>query len=132
VFSRFRAALLAVLMVVAIGGLPGLVPRANAEPRSVTVATYDQEPFVITEGNVKYGFTIDILEEIAKRTGWRYSYIDGGNVPGMLEAVQAGRADFAAADISITAERERIFDFSQPIISAGLQIIVPAASTLPS
>ncbi len=128
-FSRFRAALLAVLMVATIGGLPGLVPRAQAEPRSVTVATYDQEPFVITEGNVKYGFTIDILEEIAKRTGWRYTYIDGGNVPGLMKAVQEGRADFAATDISITAERERIFNFSQPIISAGLQIIVPAAST---
>ena len=56
-FSRIRAALLAVLMVVAIGGLPGLVPHAQAEPRSVTVATYDQVPFVITEGTVKYGFT---------------------------------------------------------------------------
>ena len=128
-FSRLRAALLVVLMVAGLSGLPGLLPHARADPRSVTVAVYDQEPFVITEGAVRYGFTIDILEEIAKRTGWRYTYIDGGNVPGLMQAVREGRADFAATDISITAEREKMFNFSQPIISAGLQIIVPAAST---
>jgi polar amino acid transport system substrate-binding protein len=36
------------------------------------------------------------------------------------------RADVGAAAISITAERERSFDFSQPILNAGLQILVPA------
>ncbi|MCW1958993.1 MAG: transporter substrate-binding domain-containing protein [Mycobacterium sp.] len=131
--SRLHAALFVILIVAAIAGLPGLIPslapEAHAEPRSVTVATYDQEPFVITEGDVKYGFTIDILEEIAKRAGWTYTYIDGGNIPGLMKAVQEGRADFAATDISITAEREKMFNFSQPIISAGLQIIVPSAST---
>ncbi|MFM9034406.1 MAG: transporter substrate-binding domain-containing protein [Mycobacterium sp.] len=127
--SRLRAVAVAVLLVAAIAGLPGLVPRAGAESRAVTVATYNLEPFVITEGTVKYGFTIDLLDEIAKRTGWRYTYLDGGNVAGLLAAVREGRADLAACNISITAEREKIFDFTQPIIAAGLQIVVPAAST---
>ena len=125
---RIRAAIVAVLLVAAIGGLPGLIPGAHAAERSVTVATYDVEPFVITEGNVKYGFTIDLLDEIAKRAGWRYTYVDSGNVPGLLRAVQEGRVDLGASNISITAERERTFDFSQPIIAAGLQTIVPASS----
>ena len=125
---RIRAAIVAVLLVAAIGGLPGLVPGAHAAERAVTVATYDVEPFVITEGNVKYGFTIDLLDEIAKRAGWRYTYVDSGNVPGLLRAVQEGRVDLGASNISITAERERTFDFSQPIIAAGLQTIVPASS----
>jgi polar amino acid transport system substrate-binding protein len=128
VVLRIRAAIVAVLLVAAIGGLPGLVPGAHAAERAVTVATYDVEPFVITEGNVKYGFTIDLLDEIAKRAGWRYTYVDSGNVPGLLRAVQEGRADLGASNISITAERERTFDFSQPIIAAGLQTIVPASS----
>jgi polar amino acid transport system substrate-binding protein len=129
VVPRIRAAIVAILLVAAIGGLPGLVPAAQAAERAVTVATYDVEPFVITEGNVKYGFTIDLLDEIAKRTGWRYTYVDSGNVPGLLSAVAEGRADLGASNISITAERERNFDFSQPIIAAGLQMIVPASST---
>ena len=129
VLSRVRATVVAILLVVAIGALPGLVPEAHAAERDVTVATYDIEPFVITEGTVKYGFTIDLLDEIAKRTGWRYTYIDSGNVAGVLAAVKEGRADFGAGNISITADRERDFDFTQPIIAAGLQMVVPASST---
>ncbi len=128
-FSRLRAALITVLLVAMIGGLPAMVPRAHAEPRAVTVATYDVEPFVITQGNVKYGFTIDVLDEIAKRTDWTYTYLDGGTVPGLLQAVAEGRADLAASNISITSDREKRFNFSQPIIAAGLQIIVPAKTT---
>ena len=126
---RIRAAIVAILLVVAIGGLPGVVPAAHAAERDVTVATYDVEPFVISEGAVKYGFTVDLLDEIAKRAGWRYTYVDSGNVPGLLRAVEEGRADFGASNISITAEREATFDFSQPMIAAGLQMIVPASST---
>ena len=128
-FSRLRAVLLAVLMVAMIGGLPGLVGNAHAEPRAVTVATYDLEPFVITEGNVKYGFTIDLLNEIAKRTGWTYTYLDSGSVKGILEAVADGKSDLGACNISITADREKRFNFTQPIIAAGLQIVVPASAT---
>ncbi len=127
--SRLRAVLVAVVLVAMIGGLPGWVPRAQAEPRTVTVATYDVEPFVITEGNVKYGFTIDLLEEIAKRTGWTYNYLEGSTVQGLLQAVADGKADLAASNISITADREKRFNFTQPIIAAGLQIIVPASAT---
>ncbi len=117
------------LLVAAIGALPATVTPAHAAPRDVTVATYDLEPFVITENGVKYGFTIDLLDEIAKRTGWRYTYVDAGSVAGMLQAVSDGRTDLAACNISITADREKRFDFTQPIIAAGLQIIVPASST---
>ena len=60
---------------------------------------------------------------------WYFTYIDGGDVQGIMRAVAEGRADMAACNISITAERTTRFDFSQPIIAAGLQIIVPADST---
>ena len=121
--------LAAVFLVATLGALPGLNPIAHAAPRTVTVATYDLDPFVITQGNVKYGFTIDLLDEIAKRTGWKYSYIDGGSIKGLLEAVADGRADLAACNISITAERAKRFNFTQPIIAAGLQIVVPVDAT---
>ncbi len=118
-----------IFLVATLGALPGVSPAAHAEARTVTVATYDLEPFVITEGNVKYGFTIDLLNEIGKRTGWTYTYLDGGSVQGLLQAVADGKADLAACNISITAEREKRFNFTQPIIAAGLQIIIPADAT---
>ena len=39
------------------------------------------------------------------------------------------KADAAAAALSITAERAALFDFSQPTLSGGLQIMVPAGGT---
>lgn len=128
--SRTRAVLVVALLVATIGGFPGLMPTARAEPRTITVAVYDEPPFVITRDHIKTGFTIDLLEEIAKRTGWHFNYVETGatNSKGLLAAVAAGRADAAATSITITAERRRSFDFSQPTLDSGTQIAVSAAS----
>ena len=129
--TRLRALAVVVLLVGLLGGWPGAGAPAGAAPtpRPVRVATHDVEPFVITHDNVRTGFTIDILEEIAKHEGWSIDYVDTDNVAGQLKALADGRADAAAAAISITADRARDFDFSQPILAGGLQIMVPAVST---
>ena len=116
------------LLVALIAGLPGLAGAAPPPPRVVTVSTYDIEPFVMTEDGVKSGFTIDLLNAIAKRTGWTYNYVDGKTVKGILDDATTKRADAAAAAISITADRADVVDFSQPILNAGLQIVVPAGA----
>ena len=93
------------------------------------VATHDIEPFVMSHDNLKSGFTIDILDQIAKHEGWTFEYVDVANVSEQLKAVADSKADAAAAALSITAERAALFDFSQPTLSGGLQIMVPAGST---
>ncbi|MCB0940218.1 MAG: transporter substrate-binding domain-containing protein [Mycolicibacterium sp.] len=128
--ARMRAVVVVLLIVAAVGGLPGVAPSANAEPRNVTVAVYDLTPFVMTRAHTRAGFTVDLLDQIAKRNGWSLTYVDGGgSVRGLLDAVSKGRVDLAATNISITADREKYLDFSQPILTAGLQIVVPAGTT---
>ena len=126
--ARLRSIIVAVVLVVAIAGLPGLLPRADAA-RSVTVATRELTPFVMTEGNVRTGFTIDLLNDIAKHTGWTYTFVDSPNVQSLLNTVAAGRADMGASAVSITGDRAKMFDFSQPILNGGLQIIAPVGNT---
>ena len=126
---RLPATLAVLLIVAAIGVLPAFTPRADAAPRQVTVATRDLTPFVMNQGSVRTGFTIDLLNEIAKHTEWRYTYVDFDNVQGLLGAVADGRADMGAAAVSITADRAEQFDFSQPMLNAGLQIIAPVGNT---
>ena len=128
--TRLRALVGVALLVALIGGMPGMASKASAQPtpRVVTVATYDIEPFVMTEGGIKTGFTVDLLDAIAKRTGWTYNYVDGRNTKGILEEISKRRADAAAAAISITSARSEVLDFSQPILNAGLQIAVPDAA----
>lgn len=130
--SRFRALTLVMWLVACIAGLPGITPSAAAQEAEVSVAVRNIEPFVMTAGDQKTGFTIDILQEIAKRAGWTVSYVDTPSVAEQLKAVTEGRADAAAAAISITSERAQKFDFSQPIMSGGSQIMVPLSASQPS
>jgi len=130
--ARLRAAVVVVWLVAVIGVLPAFAPSASADQRTVTVATRNLAPFVITNGDTKSGFTIDVLEGIAKRVGWKLNYLDFPTVSEQLKAVAEGRADAAAAAVSITSARTQQFDFSQPILDGGLQILVPITAREPS
>lgn len=124
--SRRWHALLIVAFVLALcGGAPALAPTAAAEGRTATVAVYPMSPFVIENQGQWTGFTIELWEQIAQRLNWKTNYVTVSDVKGQLQAVADGTADIAAGGISITAEREQRVDFSQPILDAGLQIMVP-------
>ena len=74
------------------------------------------------------GFTIDLWDEISKRQAWNTVYTEVPEVGDQLQAVADGHADVGAVAISITSQREKAFDFSQPFLNAGLQILVPDIS----
>lgn len=126
--SRLRA----IFVVLVLFGICGVLPSAAAAPREVTVVTHDLAPFVITKDGIKSGFSVDIWEEIAKRQQWTTRYIDVDDVKEQLAAVSDGQASVAMGAVSITAERSKQFDFSQPTLNAGLQIMVPAGGNSPS
>lgn len=127
--SRLRTLVVVVLLLAGIAALPALATTAGADPQTVTLATDDLPPFVTTHDGVKSGFTIELWEEIAKREGWSTKYLDAGAATQQLDAVRTGAADAAASAISVTANRVENFDFSQPILNAGLQILTHSGST---
>ncbi|KWX68650.1 ABC transporter substrate-binding protein [Mycobacterium sp. NAZ190054] len=108
-------------------------PDSGAVPDTVTVAVHTLEPFVMETANGGLtGFSVDLWNEIANRQGWQTEFVDTGNVAGQLAAVADGSADVAVGGISLTADREQHFDFSQPTLDGGLQIIVPVHDTRPA
>jgi polar amino acid transport system substrate-binding protein len=128
-----------VFVALLLGVAPAAVPQAGAEPaaepdpRSVTVAVHTLDPFVMrTSAGELTGFSIDLWNEVVQRLDWTNDYIETGNVRGQLNTVAEGRADVAVGAISLTADREQLFDFTQPTLDAGLQIIVPVHDTRPS
>jgi polar amino acid transport system substrate-binding protein len=90
------------------------------------VVTRVLPPFVLKEGDRHGGFSIELWEAIAREANLGTSWLEAGNVADILAAVQAGRGEAAIAAISITAQREERFDFSQPMFESGLQILVRA------
>ena len=117
------------LLLLMFASLPVLATPAAADQSTLTVDTLDVTPFVISENDLKSGFSIDVLNEVATRRGWTITYGTNGSVSEILTNVTEGRADIALGAIEITSERARDLDFSQPLYSGGLQILVPAGTS---
>jgi polar amino acid transport system substrate-binding protein len=103
-------------------------PRPVAKGETLRVATRLVPPFAMQDGGRLQGFSIDLWDAIGDQLGIKSQYTPYPTVKGLLSAVQAGKADLGIAAISITSERERVLDFSQPMYDSGLQIMVRAQS----
>jgi len=81
-------------------------------------------PYEYTEdGSTVVGVDVDIANEIAKAMG-KELRIENMSFDGALLAVQQGKADFAAAGISITEERAEVMDFSIEYTTSKQVIVV--------
>lgn len=92
--------------------------------RTLTVSTRVVPPFVMRDGKEYSGFSIDLWNAIAQRLGANTEYVEDKTVKDILARVQKKQANVGIAAISITSEREKVLDFSQPMFDAGLQIMV--------
>ena len=99
---------------------------APSEPGSLRVVTGPIPPFVIVKDGVLTGFSIDLWNALARRLDVKFSLAELGprSHVEQLQAVQRGDADVAVSAIAMTADRERLVDFSMPYFDSGLQIIV--------
>ncbi len=99
---------------------------AISQESNLSVSTVERQPFIFYSDNGEVsGFSADLWNEIAKRNGWQYSWQKVDSFPAMIDAVTLGQSDVAVSNISITADREKILDFSHSIYDSGMQIVVP-------
>ncbi|WP_082029815.1 transporter substrate-binding domain-containing protein [Ruegeria sp. ANG-S4] len=98
----------------------------QSQAQTLTVTTVTRPPFSYVEDGAQTGFSMDLLAALAESLDWDYEINRVDSFGDMLDAVQQGDADLAIANISITASRETMMDFSQPIFEAGLQIMIPS------
>ncbi|HEY3304132.1 MAG TPA: transporter substrate-binding domain-containing protein [Candidatus Binatia bacterium] len=104
--------------------LPPLPVPAQAPARPLRVATRVVPPFVFEDKGKLAGFSIDLWQNISEEIKARSELAEHPTVVDLLAAVKSGKSDLGIAAISITAERSREFDFSQPMFDSGLQILV--------
>ena len=107
--------------------LPG-PSRAQAPAKPLRVATRVIPPFVFEENGKLAGFSIDLWQGISEQMKVGSEMVVSPTVTDLLAAVKSGKGDLGIAAISITAERSKEFDFSQPMFDSGLQILVRAQS----
>jgi len=86
----------------------------------------------MVENGAETGFILDLWAALMADMGRSCSIERTAQFGEMLALVESGAADAAIANISITAAREQLFDFSQPIFESGLQIMVHGDAASPS
>jgi polar amino acid transport system substrate-binding protein len=92
--------------------------------QTIRVSTRAIPPFVLTANGKLGGFSIELWEAITLQMNAVSKFTEYPSVAQLLSSVESGKADVGVAAISITAERQKKFDFSLPMFASGLQIMV--------
>lgn len=101
-----------------------LVLAVQAHAETVRVVTRELEPFSFSQDGRHVGFAMELWEQVAAELGLESEITVTGTAKEIISAVENRSADVGVGALSITAERERVIDFSQPFYAAGLQILV--------
>jgi polar amino acid transport system substrate-binding protein len=100
---------------------------AQDQPPDVRAVTLVAPPFVMKRGDELTGFCIDLWNEIAARLKIKTTYQVAPTVPALLEVMQAKGAEVLVAPLFYSSERDEKYDFSYPILEAGMQVLVRGA-----
>jgi len=111
----FRSAFFSVLFVVSA------LTIATAE--QTRVVTRDIEPFSFEKDGRRVGFAIELWDNVARELKLEFTTASVDSAKEMVAAVETRQADIAVGALSITADREKMIDFSQPFYESGLQIL---------
>ena len=80
-------------------------------------------PFEYEENGEYHGIDIELFTAIAENQGFEFEF-DAMDFGGIIPAMEAGQLDVAIAGMSITDERKKVVDFSEPYFDAGLILVV--------
>ncbi len=100
---------------------PEDVDRSNGTLVMATNAYFP--PYEYYEGDKVTGIDADIAQAICDKLGYELQ-IDDMNFDSIIAAVQAGKADFGAAGMTVTEERLKNIDFTDSYATAKQVIIV--------
>ena len=132
--DRFRYAalaavvLLGLLVMAACGGGGGGEGGGGAEAEDVKVASdIAYPPFEYEKNGEPVGFDIDLMNEIAKRANLNVEY-QNVTFDGIIGGLSSNLYDASISAMTITKEREKRIDFSDPYFNADQSLLVPSDS----
>jgi polar amino acid transport system substrate-binding protein len=116
---------LAAAPAIAQGELPPS-PKSLFPARELIVGTKEAPPFAMKDQDGAWtGIAIDLWREVAQKLGLEFRLVEEPTIQSLIDATSRGDYDLSVAAITISAERERRVDFSQPYYGTGLGIAVP-------
>lgn len=123
---KYRKILTSLIVIISIFFMTGCTKNEN-ELVLVTEAGF--APYEYYEDGEIVGVDIDIAKEIAKELG-KELVIKDVSFDFVINEVKSGKADFAAAGISITPERAEEVDFTMEYTTSNQVVVVKKDSSI--
>jgi polar amino acid transport system substrate-binding protein len=127
--KAYRFAMASFVALILIFAPVALSPALAADKaKTITVATdATWPPMEMVDANKKIvGFDIDFLKAVAKEAGFKVVFKNTA-WDGIFAGIEAGKYDAIISSVTITDERKKTMDFSDPYINAGQVLVVPKA-----
>ena len=118
-----RAVLYFILFVILIT-MGQSLGAAQTEP-TLRVGISPFSPFVILSEDQPIGYSVDAWEALSRELGINYEFVKCAGVADKLKRLKEGQIDLAIGGITITEERELLFDFTHTVFHTGLDILIP-------
>lgn len=115
-----------VLLTAAATLMLGTGAFAAEKLRIGTEGAYPPFNLIDASGQV-VGFDLDIAHALCAKMGAECSVVTS-DWDGIIPALNAGKFDFLIASMSVTEERKRAVDFTEPYYTNKLQFVAPKAS----
>ena len=99
------------------------MPKDGTNGTIVVATSVDNDPINYLKDDRMHGMCIELLEMIARDLGYGIEYrtTNGGS---LIAEIQSGKADIAANSFSITDERKKMVDMTEPYYEGGVAVIV--------
>ena len=110
-------------MMVALMGaaiLAGCAKNDSDTIKMITEATFP--PYEFLRGQEIVGIDAEICKAVAEKLGKKFS-AETVDFDSVIPAVISGKADLAAAGITVTEDRKKNVDFSVPYVKTGIVVI---------
>ncbi len=92
----------------------------------LAIGTFDAPPFSFKAKNGKWiGISIELWENISNEMGLKYEYQER-TLKGLLDGITDESLDAVVTALTLTTEREKLFDFTHSFYNTGLGIAVDA------
>jgi ABC-type amino acid transport substrate-binding protein len=106
-------------------------PIGGVQGKITVASNIAYPPFEFSPKGRPKGFDIDLMNEIAKRAGFEVRY-ENVQFDSILRGLDADLFDASISAMSITTERERQLDFSDPYFNADQALLVDSGSKIKS
>jgi ABC-type amino acid transport substrate-binding protein len=127
----FLATLVLALILAGCGGGAGGGQGGGGSEDIKVASDIAYPPFEATRGGKPVGFDIDLMREIGRRAGFTPEF-QNVTFDGIVGGLQSNLYDAAISAMTITKEREKKVDFSDPYFNADQSLLVQGDSDIAS